>query len=587
MIKTNSTLAPICFNPKMKLLDLLQAQDEAVQQGHPAGLAIIVDENKRLIGTITDGDLRRASLKYRTYDITADQLMQPQPIYFPEHYTYQEIIQALPTELAKRGRSSKKFLSKIILTDEEQRPSRILEYHQLWEQRVASHRHVVVLGMGYVGFTLALVLADKGFKVTGVDIDADRVNALNRGNSYIHEKGLEEIFQRQLNENFQASAAIPQEGDVFIISVGTPVTPDKEGKFTPNLNALEAVAKTVGSQLKNGNLVVLRSTVPLGTTRQVVLPILEKMSGLKAGTDFHLSFAPERTAEGKAIKELRELPQLIGGINKESLEATAALFRDLTPTIVRLKSIEQAELAKLLNNCFRDLVFSFSNQVTQIAQHFNIDIVETIRAANQGYPRNPIPLPSPGVGGACLTKDPYIFSATSNKLGFENTLFEHSRQINESMHEYVVNRVLSQLQQIGKPPANATILVCGLAFKGEPETGDIRNSSSIEIAHLLLPKVKHVFGHDPVASEADILEHGITPIDLSEGLQQADAVLFLNNHRFYEKLDVHSMLKSLPPSPIIFDGWKIFTPENILQTRPCIYMGISSTMSSIDNTLLN
>ena len=191
----------------------------------------------------------------------------------------------------------------------------------------------------------------------------------------------------------------------------------------------------------------------------------------------------------------------------------------------------------------------------QIADHFNVDIVDTIKAANQGYPRNPIPLPSPGVGGPCLTKDPYIFSAVSQEAGIDQTLFEHGRHINESMHGFIANKVLTQLESLGKSTDNVNILVCGLAFKGEPETGDLRNSTSVEIALLLKEKVGKIYGHDPVASKEEIIELGIVPFDLPVGFNNIDAVLFLNNHRFYESIDLVEMIRLQANAPIIFDGW--------------------------------
>ena len=150
---------------------------------------------------------------------------------------------------------------------------------------------------------------------------------------------------------------------------------------------------------------------------------MKKKSGLKCGIDFHFSFAPERTAEGKAIIELKTLPQIIGGINKDSVNATSAIFRDVTSSNIIVDSLESAEMVKLLNNSFRDYIFAFANKVSQIASNFNIDIVKTIRAANEGYIRDPIPLPSPGVGGPCLTKDPHIFASTLNKNSIKDDFF--------------------------------------------------------------------------------------------------------------------------------------------------------------------
>ena len=579
---TKTMLSPLCVQKEDSLIQVLERTNEAVQQGHPAGIALVVDAEGKLIGTITDGDIRRASVRHRSFETTAGEVMNADPITFPDHYTIKDVLEALPKVLEAKGRKSERFLSKVVLVDAEKRPTRILEYHQLWEQRVASHRHVVVMGMGYVGFTLALVLADRGFQTTGFDIDQKKIDLLNDGKSYIHERGLDELFSRQLNNNFLPSAELPEDGDVYIISVGTPVV-QQEGMDMPGprLDYLESASRMVGEKLKRGNLVILRSTVPVGTTREVVLPMLEEASGLKAGIDFHLSFAPERTAEGKAVKELRSLPQIIGGFNEESVEATAALFRDLTPTIVRVDSLEQAEIAKLLNNCFRDLIFSFANHVSQIASHYNVDIVQTIRAANQGYPRDPIPLPSPGVGGACLTKDPYIFASVARKWDYDTTLFEYGRSVNESMHPYVVDRLLAQWVKLGKTPKECNVLICGLAFKGEPETGDIRNSSAIEIAELLKPHVGRIYGHDPVADKEEVLAEGITPTEMEDVYDKVDAVLFLNNHRYYERMDIPQMVKDLKAPAIIFDGWSLFNSEDVINAGPCIYMGLSQTVSSL------
>ena len=582
-IHSYTSLESLCFSAETPLLEMLKKQDEAVKSGLPAGIALIVDAEGILIGTITNGDLRRAAVKYGSYDLTVGEVMQKDPIFFPADYSYKDIIKALPDKLQTKGRKSSRFLEKVVMVDEAQKPVRIIEYHQLWEQRVASHRHVVVVGLGYVGFTLSVALADKGFRVTGVDVDPGKIESLKNGESYIHEQGILELFREQLGQYFFPSTELPEEGDVYIISVGTPVPKMLNGVSpSPDLGALQLSAQMVGEKLGRGNLVILRSTVPIGTTRKYVLPVLEKASGLKVGEDFHLAFAPERTAEGKAVKELRELPQIIGGFNEESVEATAALFRDLTPTIVRVKNLEEAEMAKLINNCYRDLIFAFSNQLSMIANQFNIDVVDTIKAANQGYPRDPVPLPSPGVGGPCLTKDPYIFSSVARQMGIESTLFEQGREINQAMLGFVAERVVNQLKRIGKNPQESTVLVCGLAFKGHPETGDIRNSTSVEIAKLIEPQVGRLIGHDPVSTDEEIEAEGITPVDFEAGLKIADAVLFLNNHRSYEKIDVFDMVRKLKAPGIVFDGWKLFDPSDILNACPCVYMNLSQTLSSIE-----
>ena len=478
-----------------------------------------------------------------------------------------------------RKRKSIKFLSKIILVDDNNVATRVLDYHEIWEQRIASHRKIVIIGLGYVGLTMAAVIADCGFNVIGYDQDKLKVDKLLRGKNYIHEKGLTELINKNINKSLFVSKSIPEDGDVYIISVGTPIN-SEINNFQPDMSFLESACEETARVLKRGNLVILRSTVPIGTTSNFVKKILEDNSKLKCGIDFHLSFAPERTAEGQAMTELRELPQIIGGYNKDSLEATAALFRDVTNTIVRVDSLEAAEMVKLINNSFRDYIFAYSNQISKIGHKFNLDVVEIIKAANKGYKRDPVPLPSPGVGGPCLTKDPYIFASSSDNYN-NNSIFLRSREINESMHSFVIDNVISTLKSIKKNVKNTKILICGLAFKGNPETGDLRNSSGVEIAMKLTKLGYKIFCYDSVANSGDIQSIGLRPETIPVGFKNKDVVIFLNNHKSFEKIDIRKMVLSMNYKPIIFDGWHMFRHSDIISVKESIYMGLSYSKSSI------
>ena len=550
--------------------------------GLPAGLGIIVDNKNTVIGSISEGDIRRAIIGGSSLNDSIIKFYERNPICFNQSLSFKQILELIPIELSKRNRKSQKYLNKIILLDNNGCLVKILSYHELWEQRVAIHRNVVVLGLGYVGLTLALVLADEGFLVTGVDLDRTKIDKLLKKESYVHEKGIIELLNKQSGNNFIPTTVIPEDGDVYIISVGTPIKiNDNTKKPKPFLDYIKNISIQVAEKLNPGNLVILRSTVPTGLSRSLVLPLLVKHSGLKCGKDFHLSFAPERTAEGKALQELRELPQIIGGINEESVEATAALFRELTSTIIRVSSLESAEMIKLINNTFRDIVFSYSNYITQICSQYNLDVFEIIKAANNGYPRNPVPYPSPGVGGPCLTKDPYIFSTVlKDKIGNDMTLFEHGRMINENMHSYILERIKNAINNTNKSIENCKIIVCGLAFKGNPETGDIRNSSAVEIHNLLKKESQNIFGHDPVASHDDIISEGINDCVLENEVNNADIIIFLNNHIFYQKLNINNIVLKMAKTPIIFDGWNIFRSQDILKIRSCTYMSLSHTEKS-------
>jgi nucleotide sugar dehydrogenase len=563
------------------LMDLYTLFNNASKLGLPAGIALLVNDKEQLIGTITEGDIRRGILVHKNMEIVAEQLMQSNPIYFEEGLSISEILVRIPLELEKRNRQSKRYLGKIVIVDKNHKPVRVLDYHQLWEQKTATHRHIVVVGLGYVGLTMAVVMADAGFMVTGVELDSNKVSLLQKGTSYIHEVGLEDLLKENIGKNFKPTTEIPESGDVYIISVGTPVVEKSNGRKEPIMDYLNDACNKIAKNLNRGNLVILRSTVPIGTCRKYVKEKLEQGSGLICGLDFHLSFAPERTAEGKALKELRNLPQIIGGFNIDSLEATAAIFRDLTPTIVRVDSLEAAEMAKLINNTFRDYVFAYANQMAKIAAKFNINVVDVINAANKGYTRDPVPLPSPGVGGPCLTKDPHIFASVASEFNFDDSLFVRGREINESMHLHVVSQILSELKRIGKEASKVSVLICGLAFKGNPETGDIRNSTAIDIAEILKIHVKEIKGYDPVALKNEIEEYGIIPVSLETGLNNTDVVMFLNNHKSFEKINVFEMTRALNDNPIIYDGWNLFRKEEILSTKPCTYIGLSFSESTI------
>lgn len=562
------------------LPEMWAAQAAAAREaGLPAGISVVVDDDGVVVGTVTDGDVRRYVAAHGELPRDAGSVMTTDPILFHESTPYREILDRLPAELAVRGRRSRRFLGKIVLVDDHRRPTRVLDYHQLWEQRVATHRHVVVVGMGYVGLTLALVLADEGFLVTGVDVNEQTVASLARGESTVHEIGLPELLREHIGESLHVRGDVPEDGDVFVVTVGTPITEGREGP-EPDLSHLREALEAVGARLRPGALVVLRSTVPLGTCRTVAVPILEAASGLRAGPDFHLAFAPERTSEGQALAELRSLPQIIGGINAESVDATAALFRELSPTIVRMESLEAAELAKLVNNAFRDVIFSFANHVVQLAAPWNFDVTEAIRAANHGYPRDPVPLPSPGVGGPCLTKDPYILASAQPGT---TSLMDHGRAINESMHEFVANAVVEHLRRTGRDPRQATVLVCGLAFKGHPETGDLRGSSSTAIAQVLAPQVGRVLGHDPVVDKAAIAEVGLEPSELPPEAHGIDAVVICNNHLAYQRLDVFELVRGMADRPVVFDGWHVLRADEVLAAKPSIYAGLGFWRSSLDD----
>jgi UDP-N-acetyl-D-mannosaminuronic acid dehydrogenase len=353
-----------------------------------------------------------------------------------------------------------------------------------------------------------------------------------------------------------------------IIAVGTPL--NEQG--VASMVALEQVCQSVGSRLRRGDIVILRSTVPVGTTRTLVIPLLESISGLKAGKGFHVAFCPERTVEGKAIQELSSLPQIVGGATDMCVDKASAFWAAVTDTIVRADSLEASELVKLINNSYRDLSFAFANGLALLADNYNIDTARLIAAANEGYPRNPIPVPSPGVGGYCLTKDPFLYASVNSELGHAE-LSRLGRKVNEEAGRYPVTVLETFAYGMKRKVESLRVLLIGMAFKGNPETNDLRGSVSVSIARELIQRGCNVQCFDAVIGEQELRNHGLNPARMNEALSNSDAVLVLNNH---EKNIPINFLQSIGSggAVLVFDGWSLLERHEAEKYPGVIYANL-------------
>ena len=334
----------------------------------------------------------------------------------------------------------------------------------------------------------------------------------------------------------------------YIVCVGTPI--DSKGKA--DLTHLTNVLHLISTRLKKDDVVMLRSTVPVGTTRKIAKKILEK-SELSAGEDFFLSFTPERTVEGNAMKELKDLPQIVGGLTPKCLEISGAFWRTHCNVVVQAESLESSELVKLANNSFRDLTFAFSNALALLSDKYNIDSNELIYLANEGYPRNNIARPSPGVGGYCLTKDPLLYASTDDKFPHAK-LARLGRQINEEISEYPIKVFNKYIKNESLKASEMKILIIGLAFKGWPETNDIRGSNGLKLALSLRDKCHSLCVYDSLVDKGEFEKLGLTFKNIRKiSSLKFDAVFIMNNHPKNIKED---FLKSLSNEKVfIFDGW--------------------------------
>ena len=533
-----------------------------------AGLAVVLDD-ERVVGVITDGDVRRAYAADIDWSDPVSEIMTRNPITLPVDQATGEVVPEIYRRVLRAKHLTADVVRHILITDENGRLVTIHDFLDLLRDQDKRHRNVVVFGLGYVGLTLAISLANHGHIVTGLDADPKVVEKLNKGESHIHERGITELLRVVLRSGyFEVSESLDQHRrGIYVIAVGTPL--DADGK--PDFTALKAVAVIIGTRLKQGDQVMLRSTVPVGTTRSLLAPMLEKASGLRAGKDFHLAFAPERTLAGRALVELRTLPQIVGGLTPECTSKAAAFWASLTPSIVQVPGIEAAEIVKLANNTFRDLSFAFANEIVWLADQYNLDAFEVITAANHGYTRNPIPSPSPGVGGYCLTKDPILLCSSLNSGDATPMLGFAGRQVNEKTAAYPLRIVERFAKRLGRQVAKINIVIIGLAFKGEPETNDTRGSVSVTITRSLIEAGAEVSVWDAVIDPESVAAHGFKSIDdIDKAVRDADAVLILNNHRDNLQMGITDSDRD-NRTKLIFDGWSLLNRAEIEAVPNRIY----------------
>ncbi|MBM4125293.1 MAG: nucleotide sugar dehydrogenase, partial [Nitrospira sp.] len=351
---------------------------------------------------------------------------------------------------------------------------------------------------------------------------------------------------------------------VAIICVSTPVS----AGGTPNVSHVRQAARALSGTMPDRCLVITRSTVPIGTTRNVVLPELAK-----SGTRFSLAYCPERTIQGQALRELIELPQVVGALDRESAEAAESFFRRLQVRVVPISSLEAAEMVKLANNCHTDLIYGYGNEIASIAEGYHLDPLEIIRAANAGYPRPD--LCKPGfVGGPCLTKDPLLFAHSARERNYRPYLIKQARALNAGLPGRFAKQMFAMLQSAGIQLAQASVLVCGIAYKGSPVTDDMRGAASIPFIRKISQKVRSVWAHDFLVKPSTLCEIGARPVSLQQGFRLADAVVFLTNHPDYEKLDLLPLLSRSRRPLVYLDAWRMHDARPELMQPGILYGGL-------------
>ena len=378
-----------------------------------------------------------------------------------------------------------------------------MERTQVWGkalERIESRDALVaVVGLGYVGLPVAVAFAETGFKVLGVDLDRERVRAVEEGRSHILHVPDERVAALRRGSRLRATTSYRrlQRADAILICVPTPVT---DG--TPDLSLVIAAGKAIGKVLTPGTVVVLESTTYPGTTEELLRPLLEA-GGLTAGEDFFLAFSPERIDPGNPIFGFSDIPKIVGGIDDTSTNVAASLYGQVVPKVVKVSSPREAELAKLIENTYRHVNIALVNELAIYAHEMGIDIWEAIEAAaSKPFGYQPF-WPGPGWGGHCVPLDPtYLSWRVRRDRSHEVRFVELAQAVNSEMPRHVVERIAGLLSDEGKPVKGAGILAVGVAYKGDID--DTREAGALKVISRLASRGANVDYHDPLVREVEV-----------------------------------------------------------------------------------
>src|SRR5438270_4615818 len=406
-------------------------------------------------------------------------------------------------------------------------------HRQLHEKISTRSLRVAVIGLGYVGLPLAITFAEAGFQVEGIDVDKQKVDLANRGESYIPDissSTLQALIQKN-RLHFTSDYAVLDEIDAISICVPTPLRKTRD----PDISYIVSVTHEVQAHLHAGQLIVLESTTYPGTTNEVLLPVLES-TGLKVGVDFFLAFSPERIDPGNPDFGTQNTPKIVGGITKTCTELAQALYGAAIEQVVPVSSASVAEMAKLLENTFRAVNIGLVNEIAIICAKLQINVWEVIDAAATkpfGFMRF---LPGPGLGGHCIPVDPHYLSWKLKTLDYTARFIELAAEINSRMPHYVVEKISEALNEQRRSFHGATVLLLGVAYKRN--VGDVRESPALDIIAMLMARKAVVLYNDEYVPALTLGKLGNAKLysqPVSSGLlQAADCVVIVTDHSYYD-----------------------------------------------------
>ncbi len=409
--------------------------------------------------------------------------------------------------------------------------------------------HVCVVGLGYIGLPTSVVIARSGMNVSGYDVNENLVTEISRARTLIEEDGLREALEDVISSGkLQVSTEIDPDASVYVVAVSTSM---KEEENAIDLRALKAAVSDIGSVLEKGDLVIIESTVIPGTTEDAVVPILEESSGMKCCEDFFVAFCPERVLPGDLMRELVNNDRIIGGMDEKSAEMARDFYAGYVKGNLHITDARTAEMAKLMENTYRAVNIALANEMAMIAERYGADIHEAIDMANN-HPRVNIHRPGPGVGGYCLTKDPWFL--IENYGG--SVIIKDSLMINSSMPERVAHMLEHEMKMAGKDMKGSRITVLGIAYKGN--VSDPRESPGYELLALLERKGANVVAHDPFVVEyRDVRPEK----ELETALRGSDALVLVTDHNEYRNADWDALSNVMNENAVFVDTRNIMPRE--------------------------
>ena len=426
---------------------------------------------------------------------------------------------------------------------------------------------VTIVGLGYVGLPLACLCAEKGHKVYGLDVDKNRVDSVNRNENPIEDEYVAnklKSLKNKINATTKPDECVPN-SDVVIVCVPTPV----DHNNAPDLTAVMSAASTISKFIKQGTLIVIESTIYPGTIEEVVLPILQKQKFDVRKNDVLVAHCPERIDPGNGWWHNKKwtievLPRVVGGVTKEATQKAAEFYRSiLNAEVLELSSVKAAEATKIMENTFRDVNIAFVNEMAQSFDKAGIDILEVIRGAST-KPFAFMPhYPGAGVGGHCISVDPYYLIEKAKQLGFNHRFLILAREINNGMPHYTVELLENELKKLKKAIKGSKVGVLGLAYKGNVD--DVRESPAHEAINVLKTKGADVFVFDPhVPKESNVK-------DLDELLNKSDYIILVTDHKEFKSMDLEKLKKH--KIHVVIDGRNCLDKEKI-KSMGIAYHGI-------------